>query len=649
MGHYTSIAVDGSDNSYVSGSFSGSATFGLGETNETTLNGGPGFTDIFVAKYDANGMLVWAKSAGGLDSDRSFGLAVDGAGNSYLTGDFGNSATFGLGEANETTLTSDGLTDIFIAQYDANGELVWAIRAGGTDSEQGNAIALDGAGNSYITGIFLGSPTFGPGEANETALTSDGGNDIFIAKYETTGELAWAKRAGGTSTDMGLGIAANSAGNSYLSGSFRATATFAPGETNETLLTSAGSHEIFVAKYEANGDLQWAKRAGGVGFERAADIALDGSGNCHITGDFEGSATFGPSEANQTILTSDASSDDIFVAKYNPVDGTLLWARRAGGSANDQGLNLAVDGAGNTCVTGRFQATATFGLGETNETSLTSDASSADIFVAKYQDVVECTPPVITTAAPTNLWPPNHKYETITVAQCVVSVQDGCGGSIPVSNVIVTKVTSDEPEDANGGGDGNTINDMVIAGDCKSVQLRRERQGSGNGRVYTIHLSVKDGSDNVGTETCQVTVPHDQSGALAVDDGPANTVNGACAGGSLTLAGVSSADDGSIAATLPEDYTLEQNYPNPFNPSTTIHFALPEAGSVTMQVYTLTGQLVRQLASGQYASGRHEVVWDGKDGSGAAVASGIYFYRLDVQKLNGEAAYSETRKMALVK
>jgi len=122
------------------------------------------------------------------------------------------------------------------------------------------------------------------------------------------------------------------------------------------------------------------------------------------------------------------------------------------------------------------------------------------------------------------LWPPNHKYTTFNVNNLVASVVDNCDVTLGVSSVKVASVSSDEPD--NSGGDGNTINDIVIAGDCKSVQLRAERIGSGNGRVYTITLTVTDSSGNVGTATIKVNVPHAQSGSAAVDDGPNHTVSG---------------------------------------------------------------------------------------------------------------------------
>ena len=138
---------------------------------------------------------------------------------------------------------------------------------------------MDGTGNSYVTGVFQGAATFGPGDLNETTLIAAGGTDIFVTKYDAGGALLWAKRAGGTSGDQGFGIATDSTGNSYVIGSFGGTATFGPGEANETTLTAAGGNDIFVANYDANGALLWAKRAGGTGFDRGHGIAKDGAGN----------------------------------------------------------------------------------------------------------------------------------------------------------------------------------------------------------------------------------------------------------------------------------------------------------------------------------------------------------------------------------
>ena len=122
--------------------------------------------------------------------------------------------------------------------------------------------------------------------------------------------------------------------------------------------------------------------------------------------------------------------------------------------------------------------------------------------------------------------PPDHSYRTFNVASLVTAATDTCDGTVGIGGVVITQVTSDEPD--NGNGDGNTVNDIVIAGDCRSVQLRSERAGPLNGRVYIVTLRVKDASGNSTTKTVKLTVPLDDTSGPAIDDGPALTIVSAC-------------------------------------------------------------------------------------------------------------------------
>ncbi len=142
---------------------------------------------------------------------------------------------------------------------------------------------------------------------------------------------------------------------------------------------------------------------------------------------------------------------------------------------------------------------------------------------------VDTVAPVINTNSQTaTLWPPDHKYQTFNVTDFVTGVSDNCGGLGGVGSVVISQVTSDELEENPNGGDGNTLHDIVIAQDCKSVQLRAERDGSLNGRVYTITFKVVDSAGSVGPATVKVFVPLSQNGAAAVDDGPHYTVTSNC-------------------------------------------------------------------------------------------------------------------------
>ena len=135
-------------------------------------------------------------------------------------------------------------------------------------------------------------------------------------------------------------------------------------------------------------------------------------------------------------------------------------------------------------------------------------------------------PPVITLRPAIKLWPPDHKYHIITIAQMVQSISDDSDGNL-FNNVVIEKVTSDEPDDASRKADGTTINDIVIAGDCKSVRLRSERDGKKNGRVYSVTLRVGDSSGNVTRRDFKVSVRHDR-GAPAVEDATAMTITSNC-------------------------------------------------------------------------------------------------------------------------
>ncbi|MEN6445086.1 MAG: SBBP repeat-containing protein [Candidatus Cloacimonas sp.] len=358
-----SIAVDANGNSYVTGGFSGNATFGT-----TTLNSS-GDPDIFVAKLDRNGNWLWAKQAGGTSGDCGNSIAVDDNGNNYVTGLFKSSATFGT-----TILTSSGSSDIFVAKLDNNGNWLWAKQAGGTSNDdKGYGIAADANGNSYLTGYFGGSATFGT-----ITLTCSGWYDIFVAKIDSNGNWLWAKQAGGTDYDEGKSITVDTNGNSYVTGVFSGSATF-----GTTTLTS---YDIFIAKLDSNGNWLWAKQAGGTVCDEGNSIAVDYDGNIYVTGWFSDSATFGNTTLTSSVHYVYSNNRDIFVTKLDS-NGNWLWAKQAGGTGDDYSYSIAVDSDGNSYVTGNFYVIANFGT-----TTLTSSGSS-DIFISKIGNLYQVLAP----------------------------------------------------------------------------------------------------------------------------------------------------------------------------------------------------------------------------------------------------------------
>lgn len=343
------IATDGFGNCYVTGNYLGTATFG-----GTTFTSS-GSDDIFIAKLDTFGNWIWVKTAGSTGVDAGYGIATDAGGNCYVTGYFQGTATFG-----GTSLVSSGGSDIFIAKLDANGNWLWANRAGGIASDIAYAISTGAGGNCYITGSFSDTATFG-----DSSHTSSGANDIFVAGMDSSGNWLWLKAAGGTSTDIGYGISASADGSCYITGSFMSSASF-----GVSSLASIGSSDIFIAKLDANSNWLWAISAGGTGSDTGSGIATDLSGNCYITGSFSGTAGFGSS----TLISG--GGVDIVITKTDP-DGNWLWAKKAGGTGSDTGYGIATDTIGNCYATGFFSSTAGFG-----STTLTSSGAN-EIFNTK--------------------------------------------------------------------------------------------------------------------------------------------------------------------------------------------------------------------------------------------------------------------------
>jgi uncharacterized delta-60 repeat protein len=369
-----SVEVLSDGSCLVTGQFTGTAGFG-DETLTAT-----GTNDFFLARYDADGTLVWVKQVGGT-SVKGLAIGVLSDHSSLVTGIFTGTAMFGFGEGHQTSLTSSGSSDVFLAKYSADGTLAWAKRAGGAGEDACGEISALADGSCFVTGKFAANATFGPGEANATVLTLTGGADLFIAKFADDGSLTWAKKAGGTSNDMGNGVAALSEGSCLVTGCFTGTATFGEGAAAATL-TSAGNTDGFLAKYASGGSLDWVRRAGGTSTDFADDVEALSDGSCLITGYFSGTTTLGPGETNATDLTS-VGGTDVFLARYSG-DGILTWAVQAGGTDLDWPTDLDLFSDGSCAVIGDFTGAMTFGSGETYEIDLTSAASNYDFFLARY-------------------------------------------------------------------------------------------------------------------------------------------------------------------------------------------------------------------------------------------------------------------------
>lgn len=241
-------------------------------------------------------------------------------------------------------------------------------------------ITSDAAGNVYVTGKFTGDTIDldpGPGEV---LAFSGGSDDIFLCKFMSNGQLEWGRTIGGSGSDESRSLVLDEDGNIWITGTFNGTVDFDPGNGVQNL-TSLGDRDIFLAKYDQDGDYLWAGAMGGSGDDVANKIARHPiTGDVWICGGFEGSADFDPS-ANTFALISMAAKD-IFYARYN-VSGGLIGARRIQGGGNDLAMSINFDNDGNLLLCGVFVGTVNFNPSGT-AVNLVSNDGSNDGFVAKY-------------------------------------------------------------------------------------------------------------------------------------------------------------------------------------------------------------------------------------------------------------------------
>ena len=302
-----------------------------------------------IGRYDhSNPLLIdptlsYSTYLGGKANDRGTAIAVDSAGSAYITG-YTISSNFPT--KGPVQRTSAGGADVFVTKLDPTGTaLVYSTYLGGSNSDIGDAIAVDSTGNAYVTGSTTSAnfPTTSPLQAH-----LKGSEDAFLLKLNPVGTaLVYSTYLGGGGLDVAYGIAVGSSGNAYVTGT--TTSTDFPTTPGAYQTTNPSVTAAFVAQVNASGSLLvYATYLGGDNAARGLGIAVDGSGNAYVTG-VTASTNFATAGAYQTV---NAGGNDAFVAKLNADGSARVYAIYLGGSGDDRGLGIAVDGSGNAYVTG---------------------------------------------------------------------------------------------------------------------------------------------------------------------------------------------------------------------------------------------------------------------------------------------------------
>jgi hypothetical protein len=297
-----------------------------------------GMTDVVLRKYDAGGRLLWTAQFGSTSSDLPNAVQVDDAGRIYVVG-----FTF----ATLDGATSAGDADGFVRTFDPNGNVLWTRQFGTAKRDTFTDLAVDATGNIYISGSTAGTA---PGQ------TAAGLSDALVCKYDATGNLIWARQFGSPVNDGASGIGVDSVGDVYVAGSLPRGFAL-PGQTN------SGRIDTYIRKYSAAGVALWTRQYGTAGDEQAVRVAVDESDNLYVVGTTTGAF---PGQTN-------AGNRDVYLRKFD-LQGNTLWTRQIGSPDTELAADVAVDGRGKVYVAG---TTAAVLPDQTN-------AGATDSFVRKF-------------------------------------------------------------------------------------------------------------------------------------------------------------------------------------------------------------------------------------------------------------------------
>lgn len=599
------------------------------------------------------GSNSWSQRFGGTGADIGYRIAVDSSGNMIITGTFSNAADFGGGP-----LVSAGSGDVFVAKYAADGRHLWSRRFGRTYLDSGSSVGTDADGNVLVTGCVVGAIDFGGG-----LLTAGGAVDIFVLKLDANGNHLWSFLFGDRGTDAGYDIAADTAGDVWLTGFFQGVVDFGGGP-----LAAVGGTDVFVAKFTAGGTHVTSQRFGSVHEDRAHRIAIDRSNNVLVTGQFGGDLDV---EGNLLI---NAGSDDGFLAKFD-AQGNHLWSRGFGGPLGDISYGLAVDESGNAFVTGYFRDRVSF------DGSTLVSVGASDIFVAKYA------------SSGTHLW--SRRLGGLGGDSGWALALDADANVVVTGNIQSTTGLNDDPLTPNGDADI-----FFALYDSEGAHLWNQRFGGIHDDfafdiatltpenvamvgAFKGEADLGDGKlASAGLFDVFLTILPFNATPVLIRNFSANEIDGrvelnwdiltevAVLGFSIRRS--SGADepveitggllpqwqrgfidhvsvlgveyrytlvvvlqDGSTVQSEPVSVRptvlvadLPQNRPNPFKLSTMIRFSLSGQYPVDIRVYDAMGKLVRTLVDQPMSDGTFEVEWQGRDNAGRALASGVYFYQL---------------------
>ncbi len=291
---------------------------------------GVGGEDVAIARYDKHGNVLWAKITGSQGWDEGEAIVADNNNNCYVAGVFSGKIRFDDTELTPQVINNSSgmpnLMDMFLTKYDPQGKVLWAKQIRGVGYERPTAVALDKTGNLVVTGYYHAKIQFEETLNPEITSFERPGSAFFIAKYTPAGNLLWAKSVGksGGGSLYPCDIKLDPNDNIFITGSFEGTQDF-----GGTTLQTNGDQDVFTAKFDNAGNIQWARSFGSTSTENSNALVLDKNNNIFIGGLFRESITIG-----STTITASPNSFDAFFAKLD-ANGNIQWLKNALGDGEE--------------------------------------------------------------------------------------------------------------------------------------------------------------------------------------------------------------------------------------------------------------------------------------------------------------------------
>ncbi len=533
---------------------------------------------LFEPKCVLSQSFDWVKQIGTAGLNYGYSLKVDKVGNVYVTVSFEGTALF-----DSVSVVSKGGQDIFIAKYSNSGDLIWVKSAGGTLYDEAFSLRLDSKEENIIITGFMQNGQFG-----DTTLS---GYPYFVAKYDTSGKLVWAKAINAAGGGSATSVAVDSSDNIFVTGGPNGFAEF------DTVMLAS---PYFIVKYDKSDSIAWIRgvtRTYSSGSVQPSDIDCDLSNNIYVTGFIETDTI----RFDSTHVLIPQANGNMFLIKYDSL-GKVDWAIKSDNIDFAGSSGISFDAQNNIYLTGNFIDSISFG-------GINLQGNNAgNIFLVKYD------------SNGTPLWAVKGEGKGYCNGSAVTLDKDG--------NIYVTGVASDATWFGNTelGHGGIFITKYDPNGKC----IFATSAGS-------IPADIQSwGRDIAVIDTGNIFLTGYMGGN--VHFGQTTLSNNV--GQSIFITKLSTENSTGVKRVSynPATFNLSQNYPNPFNPETTIEYYLPSAGYVSLIVYDILGNKVAHLIDEHQQAGSHSVRFDG-----TRLASGVYFYRIQAGN------YIATKKLVLIK